>query len=115
MTEYRFSLQKYKRGTKLSCPKCGKKQCFVRYIDSQGEITFPDYVGRCDHEQSCQYHYTPSDYFHDNPMLADSNKNSFVEVRKSQPYLPPPISFIDKELMERTLTNYGMNPLYIYL
>ena len=115
MTEYRFSLQKYKRGTKQSCPKCGKKQCFVRYIDSQGEITFPDYVGRCDHEQSCQYHYTPSDYFHDNPMLADSNKNSFVEVRKSKPYLPPPTSFIDKELMERTLTNYGMNPLYIYL
>lgn len=97
MTEYRFSLQKYKRGTKLSCPKCGKKQCFVRYIDSQGEITFPDYVGRCDHEQSCQYHYTPSDYFHDNPMLADSNKNSFVEVRKSQPYLPPPISFIENK------------------
>ena len=50
MTEYRFSLQKYKRGTKLSCPNCGKKQCFVKYIDNQGEITFPDYVGRCDHE-----------------------------------------------------------------
>ena len=25
MSEYRFSLQKYKRGSKLSCPKCGKK------------------------------------------------------------------------------------------
>lgn len=24
MAEYRFSLQKYKRGSKLSCPKCGK-------------------------------------------------------------------------------------------
>ena len=36
MSEYRFSLQKYKRGSKLSCPKCGKKQCFVKYIDSQG-------------------------------------------------------------------------------
>ena len=44
MAEYRFSLQKYKRGSKLSCPKCGKKQCFVKYIDSQGEITFPGYV-----------------------------------------------------------------------
>ena len=74
MAEYRFSLQKYKRGSKLSCPKCGKKQCFVKYIDSQGEITFPDYVGRCDHEQSYQYHYTPSDYFHDSPMVVDSTK-----------------------------------------
>ena len=25
------------------------------------------------------------------------------------------LPFIDKELMERTLTNYTMNPLYIYL
>ncbi len=29
--------------------------------------------------------------------------------------MPPSTSFIAKELMERTLTNYGMNPLYIYL
>lgn len=67
MTEYRFTLQKYKRGSKHTCPKCGKKQCFVRYIDLKNEINFPDYVGRCDHEVSCQYHYRPSDYFKDNP------------------------------------------------
>ena len=115
MTEYRFTLQKYRRGSKLACPKCGRKQCFVKYVDSQGEITFPDYVGRCDHEQSCQYHYAPSDYFHDNPMAMDYNKNNFVEADRPKPYLPPPTSFVDYELMERTLTNYDMNPLYIYL
>ena len=91
MVEYRFSLQKYKR-SKLSCPNCGKKQCFVKYIDSQGKITFPDYVGRCDHEQSCQYHYTPSDYFHDNPMVMDYDKNNFIEADKSKPQLPTPTS-----------------------
>ena len=57
MTEYRFTLQKYKRGSKLTCPKCGRKQCFVKYVDTEGQIVFPDYVGRCDHEHSCQYHY----------------------------------------------------------
>ncbi len=114
MSEYRFSLQKYKRGSKLSCPKCEKKQCFVKYIDNQGEITFPDYVGRCDHEQSCQYHYTPSDYFHDNPMSADYNNNLIV-ANKPLSCLPPPTSYIEKELMIRTFNNYGMNPLYIYL
>ena len=67
MIEYRFTLQKYKRGSKLTCPKCGRKQCFVKYIDTEGQIIFPDYVGRCDHEHSCQYHYKPSDYFKDNP------------------------------------------------
>lgn len=71
MNEYRFTLQKYKRGSKLSCPQCGKKQCFIRYVDTQGEVSFPDYVGRCDHEQSCKYHYTPSDYFKDNPTLIE--------------------------------------------
>ena len=115
MTEYRFSLQKYKRGTKLSCPNCGKKQCFVKYIDNQGEITFPDYVGRCDHEQSCKYLYTPSDYFKDNPMLIDYGKHSSIKASNLKPCLPPPTSFIDNELMERSLTNYAMNPLYIYL
>ena len=49
MTEYRFTLQKYKRGSKLTCPKCGRKQCFVKYVDTEGQIAFPDYVGRCDH------------------------------------------------------------------
>lgn len=113
MSEYRFSLQKYKRGSKLSCPKCGKKQCFVRYIDNQGEITFPNHVGRCDHERSCKYHYTPLDYFNDNPTLMNYSKYNFQKVSNSKPCLPP--SFIDKELMERSLTNYPMNPLYIYL
>lgn len=115
MNEYRFTLQKYKRGSKLSCPQCGKKQCFVRYIDSQGEISFPDYVGRCDHEQSCKYHYTPSDYFKDNPTLIEIGSNYSFEHSTPQLHSLPSTSSIDKELMERTLTNYGMNPLYIYL
>ncbi len=113
MSEYRFSLQKYKRGSKLSCPKCGKKQCFVKYIDNQGEISFPDYVGRCDHEQSCKHHYTPLDYFNDNPTLMNYSKYNFQKISNSKPCLPP--SFIDKELMDRSLTNYTTNPLYIYL
>ena len=72
MSEYRFHLQKYKVGNHYACPQCGRKRCFARYINEQGHITFPDNVGRCDHEQSCGYHYSPSDYFKDNP---DANSN----------------------------------------
>lgn len=72
MAEYRFVLQRYKRGNKTTCPNCGKKRCFVRYIDTEGKINLPDNVGRCDHEHSCQYHYKPSDYFKDNLMSIDS-------------------------------------------
>lgn len=63
MSEYRFHLQKYKYGSKISCPSCGKPRCFVKYVDAEGKIVFPDNVGKCDHENSCGYHYTPKEYF----------------------------------------------------
>lgn len=67
MSEYRFHLQKYRYGSKISCPNCGKIRGFVRYVDEEGIIRFPDTVGKCDHENSCGYHYTPREYFRDNP------------------------------------------------
>ena len=100
MTEYRFTLQKYKRGSKLTCPKCGRKQCFVKYVDTEGQIVFPDYVGRCDHEHSCQYHYKPSDYFKDNPQAR-------IKPSKS-------VDYIDCDIMRRSLTNYERNPLFSF-
>lgn len=113
MAEYRFVLQKYKRGNKTTCPNCGKKRCFVRYIDIEGKIHFPDYVGRCDHEQSCQYHYKPSDYFKNNPMSINyvGCKSHTTKVMQHE----QPTSYIDNELMERTLSNYSINPLFVFL
>ena len=46
MSEYRFHLQKYKMGNRYSCPQFGRKRCFARYIDEEGQIVFPDNVGR---------------------------------------------------------------------
>lgn len=69
MADYRFYLQKYKPGSKISCPSCGKARCFTRYIDDEEEISFPDSVGICDHINSCGYHYSPKEYFHDNPDI----------------------------------------------
>ena len=93
MTEYRFTLQKYKRGSKLTCPKCGRKQCFVKYVDAEGQIAFPDYVGRCDHEHSCQYHYKPSDYFKDNPVVLEERKSWKSQTKIVQ---PKPTDYIDR-------------------
>ena len=45
MSEYRFHLQKYKLGNRYTCPQCGRKRCFARYIDEEGQIVFPDSVG----------------------------------------------------------------------
>ena len=67
MSEYRFHLQKYRYGSKISCPNCSKNRSFVRYVDEEDIIRFPDTVGKCDHENSSGYHYTPRGYFRDNP------------------------------------------------
>jgi C4-type Zn-finger protein len=76
MSEYRFHLQKYRPGSKTTCPSCGKSRCFVRYIDEQGSISFPGNVGKCDHENSCGYHYTPKEYFKDNPDVLEMDEGS---------------------------------------
>lgn len=111
MTEYRFTLQKYKRGSKLTCPQCGRRQCFVKYIDTEDEIVFPDYVGRCDHEHSCQYHYKPSDYFKDNSILLEDKKLWKPQVKIVQ---TKPVDFIGQEIMHRSLSNYDRNPLFTF-
>ena len=115
MSEYRFHLQKYKLGNRYVCPQCGRKRCFARYIDEQGKVTFPDNVGRCDHEQSCGYHYTPSDYFKDNPDAKgkdDWRNDAPIKVNKKEKPLP---TFIENKIMEQSLRSYQVNPLYQYL
>lgn len=59
MSTHRFILEPYKGiATRHTCPECHKKRSFARYIDTEGKIEFPPYVGRCNHEQSCGYHFT---------------------------------------------------------
>ena len=115
MSEYRFHLQKYKLGNRYTCPQCGRKRCFARYIDEEGQIMFPDNVGRCNHEQSCGYHYTPSDYFKDNPDVVNKDSwNNEMPIKESKKEKPRP-TFIESKLMEQTLHGYPVNPLYKYL
>ena len=57
-----YSLQKYKgTATRHTCPNCGDKRSFTCYVDESGMPLHPS-VGRCNHESSCGYHYTPWEY-----------------------------------------------------
>lgn len=90
--EYKYSL--IKGSKKLTCPQCGRPKCFKPYINNEtGEVLHPD-VGRCDHEQSCQYHYTPHEYFQDHPDERESDwqnrKASASAVRNKVPAKPLP-------------------------
>ena len=107
MNGYRFHLQKYRPGSKTACPECGRKSCFTRYIDEAGEISFPDSVGMCDHIKSCGYHYSPKEYFRDNPAVKEklneqerSGGTPIVAkaLAKPLPERKPQISFLPSKI-----------------
>lgn len=64
--QYRFCLDN-RRPTKLIyCPQC-RKRAFKRYLDTEADTFLPEQVGRCNRESNCGYHYTPKQFFTDNP------------------------------------------------
>lgn len=110
MEYHRFSLQKYRTGIKIACPECGRKACFTRYVDNEGKVDFPDYVGRCDHENSCGYNFTPSMYFDKNPQSRPVQSEP-----KRVPDPPKPPSVIDRSVMESAMKGYDINPLFVFI
>lgn len=56
----RFFLEKYSGPkSRFTCPKCGRKGEFVRYVDENGRY-FGDDIGRCNREIKCGYHKKPN-------------------------------------------------------
>lgn len=111
---HRFHLQKYKYGNKGTCPKCHRQKCFVYYIDEEECIVFPKYVGRCDHESSCGYHYTPREYFRDNDIARPWVDTISCLYQTNEKTHPESVSFIDEDVVQSTLGHYSINPLFLY-
>ena len=89
-TDYRYQLETPKltgrRQQKTTCPSCGKKKCFVRYVDTQNGFRYvADEVGKCDHQHSCGYHYKPSEYYRDNRWAIEPAASA------GHRYTPPPL------------------------
>jgi predicted RNA-binding Zn-ribbon protein involved in translation (DUF1610 family) len=124
-----IQLEKY-RGTKSrhTCPECGSRHCFVRYVGDDGNYLSDD-VGRCDRESKCGFHKKPKEFFADNP-----NGSKFVKVRAeksrqgSNQYTEPsfgqnlteaqkPKSFdvIPPEHLKKTLGDYNRNAFVRFL
>lgn len=75
-----YSLQPYKGpGSRLTCPACGDKHCFSLYVDENGDY-INEGVGRCNHESSCGYHYTPKQFFADNPTARPNWTDNFFRL-----------------------------------
>lgn len=79
----KYELEKYKgMVTRHTCPSCGKPKVLTRYVDTITGLYIDDNVGRCNRETSCAYHYTPGDYFKDNPGSEAKSPNSGDLKRK---------------------------------
>ena len=118
MNAHRFILQPYKGiGSRHCCPACHKKRCFSRYIDTERQISFPEDVGRCDHEQSCGYHLTPKEYFERNPQAKPLHGDFATPSawRAKPTEQRKPTSFIAAETVSQTLHGYEKNNLYQFL
>lgn len=70
---HKYILEPYKSGgsNRYACPSCGKKKCFTRYVNTETGEYIDDSCGKCNHELSCGYHYTPKDYFREHPQWRD--------------------------------------------
>ena len=117
MSTHRFILEPYKGvSTRHTCPNCHRQRCFSKYIDTEKQIQFPEYVGRCDHEQKCGYHFTPRDYFEQNPVekekLSDNTFRSYAPVKVVQPVTT---SYIDLDIVNQSLRGYPANKLFQFL
>ena len=116
MTTHRFILEPYKGiATRHTCPACQRKRCFSRYIDTEKRISFPDHVGRCDHEQKCGYHFTPRNYFDEKPEAKQELYEKSSLYISSHKIKTTSTSFIDEETVKRSLKCYETNRLYQFL
>lgn len=75
-------LEKYTGKTsRHKCPKCGDPHSFAYYLDGNTGLPIDKTVGRCNHESRCGYHYTPKQFFIDNPV----EKEHFISSVQQKP------------------------------
>ena len=82
-SSYRYQLERYRgRGTRYVCPQCHRKGSFTRYIDTHNNNEYiNDNVGKCNRLDKCGYHYTPKQYFADNPWKRDNATTNSGSLR----------------------------------
>ena len=98
MKQYKYQLDKSSK--KFNCPQCSKKR-FVRYIEVETGHYADSKYGRCDRQDSCGYKLHPN-----NNLIVNYN---YVPTKPKKP------TYIDKEILQKTLTKYEINPLVTYL
>ena len=115
MNEHRFILQPYRsKGSRFYCPLCqDSRRTFTRYIDLETNLYLADHVGRCDREDNCTYHYTPRQYFAENPynlLTRQIKMCNAMPVKDLFNYLPT--SLVKESMLEKA---YAHNNFILFL
>ncbi|MDD2576731.1 MAG: DUF6371 domain-containing protein [Bacteroidales bacterium] len=110
-----IELEKYKgQSTRYTCPKCGRKHSFTRYIDTETNIYIDEKVGICNRAIKCGYHYSPKQFFESmgvhklaristnelNQKEISGNSCKYVDRKKEL----IPIKQIDKKYLMQTIS-----------
>lgn len=110
---YRFTLKPYKTpGDKETCPACGVRRKYVRYLDTQTAELLPEAYGRCDREDGCGYFLDPyKDGY--SKLIHEQERGKKVAWNPTKPpevkRISKPVSYIPFDLVEKSLSHYYQN------
>ena len=110
-SSYRYQLERYRgRSTRHVCPQCHRKGSFTRYIDTHNNNEYiNDNVGKCNRLDKCGYHYTPKQYYADNPWKRDDATTNSGSLRPCGYHYTPKQYYADnpwKRDVHRSLVHY---------
>ena len=103
-------LQPYKgKTTRHTCPACGANESFTLYINGETNELINSKVGKCNRESKCGYHYTPKQFYLDNPELNETTKQ-VCDLHYSKPFVAKqqislPIGTIPFSYVERSASH----------
>jgi Domain of unknown function (DUF6371) len=112
---YRFCLDNRRPTRLIYCPQC-RKRTFKRYLDTETDAFLPEQVGRCNRESNCAYHYTPKQFFADNPTvkMAESKQCTYPSFT-AQEIVQDSFSTIPLPIFEKSKSHYNANNFVAYL
>lgn len=114
--QHEYQLERYRAGVYKPCPSCSKRK-FKQYVDDNGQ-PIARHVGKCERLDKCGYHYTPRQYFADNPTAGskvEDWKASELWRTRHEPPAPKPIDYLPKSVLEASQALYERNNLARYL
>lgn len=112
--DYQFSLEKYTAlNSRYACPHCQQGKEFIRYINVSTGSYLAENVGRCNRVAKCGYHYSPKQYFSDNPNVKPMVLSS--ATYRVKPKINTQFDSISEDIFKQTLRDFGENNFIRYL